>query len=106
MIAPSALPRPKSVRNGRDAVEEVERLDPDVLVMEISMPVLDGLRAASQISANRRTKVVFLTLHDGRDFVGAAFSASAYGHVLKSSLTKDLVPSRHVFDLADHPRTS
>ena len=82
-----------AVRNGRDAVKEVQRVDPDVLVIDISMPVLDGLRAASQISSNRRTKVVFLTLHNGRDFVAAAFSAGASAYVLKSELAINLVPA-------------
>jgi DNA-binding NarL/FixJ family response regulator len=82
-----------AVRNGRDAVKEVQRVDPDVLVIDISMPVLDGLRAASQISSNRRTKVVFLTLHNGRDFVAAAFSAGASAYVLKSELATNLIPA-------------
>ena len=82
-----------AVRNGRDAVDEVQRLDPDVLVIDISMPVLDGLRAASQLCPNRRTKIVFLTLHDSPDFIAAAFSAGASAYVLKSELATDLVPA-------------
>jgi DNA-binding NarL/FixJ family response regulator len=82
-----------AVRNGRDAVTEVQRVDPDVLVIDISMPVLDGLRAASQISSNRRTKIVFLTFHIGRDFVAAAFSAGASAYVLKSEMATNLVPA-------------
>lgn len=82
-----------AVRNGRDAVTEVQRLEPDVLVIDISMPVLDGLRAVSQISSNRRTKVVFLTLHTGRDFVAAAFSTGASAYVLKSEMATNLVPA-------------
>lgn len=81
------------MNNGRDAVAEVQRLDPDVLVIDISMPVLDGLRAESQLrSSNRRTKVVFLTVHEDQDFVAAAFSAAASGYVTKSHVTTDLVP--------------
>ena len=83
-----------AVNNGRDAVEEVQRLDPDVLVIDISMPVLDGLQAVSQLrSSNRRTKVVFLTVHEDQDFVAAAFSAGASGYVTKSHVTTDLVPA-------------
>ena len=49
-----------TVDNGRDAVAEVRRLDPDVLVMDISMPILDGLQAAAQLRRKPcRTKVVF-----------------------------------------------
>jgi DNA-binding NarL/FixJ family response regulator len=79
--------------NGRDAIAEVQRLDPDVLVIDISMPILDGLRAVSLLGDNRRTKVVFLTLHNGRAFVAAAFSAGASAYVVKSDIATDLAPA-------------
>jgi DNA-binding NarL/FixJ family response regulator len=80
-----------AVRNGRDAVLEVQRLDPDVLVIDISMPVLNGLQAVSQLrSAHSRTKVIFLTVHEDQDFVAAAFSAGASGYVTKAQLTTEL----------------
>jgi len=82
-----------AVRNGRDAVEEVQRLDPEVLVIDICMPVLDGLRAASQLCSTCRTKVVILTIHDNRDFVEAAFAAGASAYVLKSEMASQLVPA-------------
>jgi DNA-binding NarL/FixJ family response regulator len=83
-----------SVNNGQDALAEVQRLDPDVLVTDISMPVLDGLQAVSMLrSANLRAKVVFLTVHRDQDFVVAAFSAGASGYVAKSDVTTDLVPA-------------
>ncbi len=83
-----------AVNNGRDALAETQRLDPDVLVIDISMPVLDGLQAVSHLrSTNSRTKVVFLTIHEGQDFVAAALSAGASGYVTKAYLTTDLVPA-------------
>jgi len=76
-----------TVDNGRDAVAEVRRLDPDVLVIDISMPVLDGLRAASQLFRKAcRTKVVFLTVHEDQGHVDAAFAAGASGYVTKSDV--------------------
>ncbi|HEX8802056.1 MAG TPA: response regulator transcription factor [Terriglobales bacterium] len=83
-----------TVGNGRDAITEVGRLDPDVLVIDISMPVLDGLQAASRLHRKGcRTKVVFLTVHEDRDYVDAAFAAGASGYVTKSHITSDLVPA-------------
>jgi DNA-binding NarL/FixJ family response regulator len=83
-----------AVNNGRDALAEAERLDPDVLVIDISMPILNGLEAADCLRAkNHRTKVVFLTVHADPDFVAAAISAGASGYVTKSDVTTDLVPA-------------
>jgi len=83
-----------TVGNGREAVAEVRRLNPDVLVIDISMPVLDGLQAASQLhSGSCRTKIVFLTVHEDQDYVDAAFAAGASGYVTKSHVTSDLVPA-------------
>jgi DNA-binding NarL/FixJ family response regulator len=84
------------VNNGRDVITEVQRLDPDVLVIDISMPILDGLQAAHQLrSTNPRTKVVFLTVHEDQDFVAAALFAGALGYVAKSDVTTDLIPAIH-----------
>ena len=83
-----------AVNNGRDAVAEAERLDPDVLVIDISMPILDGLQAADRLRAkNRRAKIIFLTVHKDRDFVAAALSAGASGYVTKADVTTDLIPA-------------
>jgi DNA-binding NarL/FixJ family response regulator len=83
-----------TVENGQEAIDAVLRLDPDVLVIDVSMPVLDGFQAASRIrDAGRRTKVIFLTVHGDADFVSAAFSSGASGYVIKSRLSTDLVPA-------------
>jgi len=83
-----------TVNNGRDAVVAALRLNPDVLVIDISMPVLNGLQAAQQLrSAKQPTKIVFLTVHTDRDFVTAALSAGALGYVTKSDVATDLVPA-------------
>jgi DNA-binding NarL/FixJ family response regulator len=83
-----------AVNNGRDALMEVRRLDPDVLVLDISMPGLNGLQTAQELkSIQNRTKIVFLTVHEDPDFVAAAFTAGASAYVIKSNLTTDLVPA-------------
>jgi DNA-binding NarL/FixJ family response regulator len=82
--------------NGEDAIEAVRRLDPDVLVIDISMPILDGLQAASRLrDARCRTKIVFLTIHEQSDFISAAFAAGASGYVSKRHLGTDLVAAIH-----------
>jgi DNA-binding NarL/FixJ family response regulator len=83
-----------AVTNGRDAVDAVRRLDPDVLVIDISMPILDGLQAASQLHQKGcRTRVVFLTVHQDQDYVDAALAVGASGYVTKSHIASDLVPA-------------
>lgn len=83
-----------TVSNGRDAVVATLRLNPDVLVIDISMPILNGLQAAQQLrSAKQPTKIVFLTVHTGEDFVDAALSAGALGYVTKADVGTDLIPA-------------
>jgi len=85
-----------AVGDGQQAIDAVRKLSPDVLVIDISMPVLDGLEAARHLQClNCRTKVVFLTVHEGPDFIEAALSAGASAYVTKDRLRKDLVPAIH-----------
>jgi DNA-binding NarL/FixJ family response regulator len=80
-----------TAENGSDAISVVLRLDPDVLVIDISMPVLNGLQAASALrDKNCRAKIIFLTIHEDSDFVRAAFAAGASGYVTKARLSTDL----------------
>jgi len=80
--------------NGSQAVDATLRLDPDAVILDISMPVLNGIQAARQLqAANSRAKIIFLSMHDDPDFVAAAFSAGACGYVIKSRLSTDLVPA-------------
>lgn len=87
-----------TVTDGRAAVEAALLYDPDVLVTDLSMPVMDGLQVASALKANHsRAKIVFLTIHEDADFFDAAFSAGASGYVTKARLSTDLIVAiRHV----------
>jgi DNA-binding NarL/FixJ family response regulator len=85
-----------AVEDGKQAVNAVLTLDPDALVIDISMPILNGLQAAKQLqTANCRTKIIFLSIYDGPDFRDAAFSAGAAGYVIKARLSTDLIPAIH-----------
>jgi DNA-binding NarL/FixJ family response regulator len=78
--------------DGIQAVSAVLALDPDVFVTDISMPLLNGLQAARRIqNANPRVKIIFVTIHEDRDFIAAAFSAGATGYVTKRHLSTDLI---------------
>src|ERR1700684_3736204 len=82
----------EAAENGHQAVTAVLALDPDVFVTDISMPLLNGLQAARSIQkTNSRVKIKFLTIHEDRDFIAAAFSAGATGYVTKRRLSIDLV---------------
>ena len=62
----------ETVRDGRAAVEAAARLAPDVLVLDISMPILDGIEAMRSLrAAGSRSKFVFLTVHGDEDYVRA-----------------------------------
>jgi DNA-binding NarL/FixJ family response regulator len=82
----------EAAENGNQAVIAVLNLNPDVFVTDISMPILNGLQAARRIQkTNSRVKIIFLTIHEDRDFIAAAFSAGATGYVTKRRLSTDLV---------------
>jgi len=83
-----------AVADGKQAVDAVLVLNPDVLVIDISMPVLDGFQAAARLQkANCRAKIIFLTIHEDQDYVAAALHLGASGYVTKSRLAADLVPA-------------
>ncbi len=82
----------EAAENGHQAVSAVLALDPDVFLTDISMPLLNGLQAARRIqNVNPRVKIIFVTIHEDRDFIAAAFSAGATGYVTKRRLSTDLV---------------
>jgi two-component system response regulator NreC len=77
--------------NGRDAVALARRLRPDVVIMDISMPGLNGIDATRQIVADLPgTKVVCLSMHSDRRYVIAMFKAGASGYLLKDSASGEL----------------
>jgi DNA-binding NarL/FixJ family response regulator len=80
-----------TVRDGRALLEASEQLRPDVIVTDISMPLLNGLDAIRQIKAKRpQAKIIVLTMHAEPDLAVQAFRAGASGYVLKTSAGDEL----------------
>jgi DNA-binding NarL/FixJ family response regulator len=78
--------------DGRTAVEKVHELRPDVIILDIGMPALNGLEATRQIiKDNPRARVLILTLHDADQVVRDVLGAGARGFLLKSDAARDLV---------------
>ncbi|ONI79267.1 DNA-binding response regulator [Actinosynnema sp. ALI-1.44] len=86
------------VADGRAAVAEVTRLRPDVAVLDIRMPKLDGLGATEAILGDRanRTKVILLTTYDSDEYVYRALNAGASGFLLKSLPPEELISAIRV----------
>jgi DNA-binding NarL/FixJ family response regulator len=81
-----------TVEDGSALVKEAERLHPDVIVADISMPLLNGIEAVRQIKkTDDRIKVVFLTMHPDVAYATMAFEAGASGYVLKRSASRELI---------------
>jgi two-component system, NarL family, response regulator NreC len=79
-------------RNGREAVSKAEELKPDVVLMDIAMPVLNGIEATRQIKkASRNTKVIILSMHSHDRFISELFSLGASGYLLKDSTGDDII---------------
>lgn len=78
--------------NGREAVQKAVDLKPDLAVVDLSMPDLDGIEAVRQIrKAVPTTKVLVLTMHESDRMVQRALDAGAHAYILKSDLTESLV---------------
>ena len=83
-----------AVTNGAELVDAVTSLQPDVLVTDIYMPVMNGLEAAAQLRGHgSQVAVVYITAHHERELLEAARSTGALGYVTKPSLARDLVPA-------------
>ena len=83
-----------SVGDGQELLAEAERLHPDVIVLDITMPRLDGIEAARQLLRfDQPARLVFLTVHEDADYARAALDAGGLGFVVKSRLASDLLPA-------------
>jgi DNA-binding NarL/FixJ family response regulator len=85
--------------DGRAVLEAAEKHQPDLILLDISMPGLNGIEAARRLKAsNPGAKLIILTMHADLSFVSAAFEAGAFGYVLKQSAATELVRALHEVD--------
>jgi response regulator NasT len=84
------------VGDGQQAVDQATELRPDLVILDIQMPVLDGLSAAEQIAATRTAPVIVLTAFSQRELVERARDAGAMAYLVKPFSKNDLVPAIEV----------
>lgn len=82
------------VGDGQALFDEALRLKPDVIVTDISMPILNGIEAADRLKdSGCKSRIVFLTIHSDADFVRRCLSAGAFGYVVKPRIVAELIPA-------------
>src|ERR1700744_1473762 len=80
--------------DGAMLVSETLRLCPDVIVSDITLPIVNGIEAIHRLrGSNAQTKVVFLTIHAEEGFLKACIAEGALGYVLKSRMRTQLIPA-------------
>lgn len=85
-----------ALNDGSAVVQECARLKPDVIILDISMGAVSGIDVAQQLrDSGCLSKIIFLTVHEDRDFMNAAFGAGGFGYVVKSRLGTDLISAVH-----------
>ena len=80
-----------TVKDGQALLDAAEQLKPEVLVVDISMPIVNGIEAVQRLKeSGSQTQVVFLTVHEDTAYVRAALATGAKGYIVKHRLASDL----------------
>ncbi len=94
------------VSDGREALKATLTLEPELVVLDISMPLMSGIEVAQELKRQgNKAKVVFLTIHEDLDILRACRAAGGLGYVIKVLMDTDLVPAINEA-LAGHVFTS
>jgi DNA-binding NarL/FixJ family response regulator len=81
-----------TARSGQQLISEALRLDPDVVVADVTMPEMSGIEAVHRLrAAGSRARFVFLTIHTEAEFIDACLAEGAAGYVFKSQMKSDLI---------------
>jgi DNA-binding NarL/FixJ family response regulator len=82
------------VNDGRKLIAQALRLNPDLIVTDISMPMLNGIEAADRLNeSDCRSRVIFLSVHTDADVIRRCLATGAYGYVVKTRLATELMPA-------------
>jgi DNA-binding NarL/FixJ family response regulator len=82
------------VADGEALLEAAAKLNPDVIVTDISMPVLNGIEAVSKLKKSScKSKIIFLTVHADPDYIRACLATNADAYVIKAMMATDLIPA-------------
>ncbi len=85
-----------AVTDGEALLEEAAELDPDIVILDITMPGLPGIETARRLrETGSHAKIVFLTVHEDLDFIREALTTGALGYVVKPRLASDLLAAMH-----------
>ena len=80
-----------TLSDGQSAVDQIETLDPDIVLLDLNMPGLDGLSTTEMILERRpQTRILILSMHDNSEYIGSALSHGAKGYVLKDVPTDEI----------------
>ena len=78
--------------NGREAIQRVEELNPDVVLMDISMPVMNGMDAARYLrDSHPETKVIILTMHEHKEYIQGVIRCGAQGYIVKDVTAQEMI---------------
>jgi DNA-binding NarL/FixJ family response regulator len=82
------------VSDGRTALETTLNLKPDVVILDISMPEMNGIEVARELrKQHSKTKIVFLTVYEDSDILASCLAAGGLGYVVKLLMDSDLIPA-------------
>jgi len=78
--------------DGQDAIEKAQRLGPDLIILDLSLPIKNGLEISAEILTNLpRTKILIFTIHEAEEIRREALRAGVHGYALKSSSSTELI---------------
>ena len=82
------------VADGRAALQAALKLEPDLIVLDVSMPGMSGIEVARELKKRRnRAKIVFLTVHEDAEILASCLAAGGLGYVVKELMDSDLIPA-------------